>query len=74
MGYKLIEKRQNQTPQASVCVDGLCTVFMSKIYEWLLPNLLPAVFHEINFVDILNYNQNHVSLNYRSNIPSPLPA
>lgn len=32
-GHKLIEKRRNQTPQAFVCVDSLCTVFMTKIYE-----------------------------------------
>lgn len=47
---------------------------MTTIYEWLLPNLLPAVFHKINFVDILNYNQNHAPLNYTSNIPSLLRA
>lgn len=67
-------KKRTKPNTTGVCVDFLRTVFMTKIYEWLLPNLPPAVLHKINFVDILNYNQKHASPNYRSNIPFPLPA
>lgn len=67
-------KERAKPNTTSIYANSLRTVFMTKIYEWLLPNLLLAVLHKINFVDILNYNQNHASWNYRSNIPFPLPA
>lgn len=56
-------QKQNTSAQPFSCEDFWDLIFMIKICEWLVLNLLPAVPHEINLVDILNFNQSHVCPN-----------